>query len=266
MTNEAGELIHSQGIDVGKPTMIHSFAITESDVVFWEFPVVFDITTALDSVIDAFQWQPEYGARIGIMPLGGNGDEIRWVEVEPQYVFHEVNAYRDGDEVIVDVARHPEMFRRGTGLGDGDITVRRWRINTAGEESTFRDDIVTNRELELPAHDRRFTGRKHRYGWFLDTRENDQTIDLAGTGMVDFETGGVEIWDPGITRHAGEALFVPAGSGEGEGWLMTFVHDHQSDRSVLAILDALNVSRGPVAEIEIPVRVPYGFHAAFVPA
>ena len=31
------------------------------------------------------------------MPLGGTPEQLRWVEIEPCYVFHEVNAYRDGD-------------------------------------------------------------------------------------------------------------------------------------------------------------------------
>ncbi len=265
VADATGAIIHSQIIEVAGPTMIHSFAITESDVVFWEFPVVFSLDRALDSsVIDAFRWQPEYGARIGVMPLGGNADQIRWVDVEPQYVFHEVNAYRDGDEIIVDVARHPDMFNDND-LNDSDTTVRRWYIDTSGENLTFRDEIVADRDFELPSHDRRLSGRPHRYGWFVATRENRDTVDLAGIAMVDFRTGGIQQWDPGITNHCGEAFFVPAGPGEGEGWLLTLMHDHDSNRSRLAILDAMNVGRGPVAEIEIPRRVPYGFHATWIP-
>lgn len=266
VADQTGEVIHSQVIDVERPTMIHSFAITESDVVFWEFPVVFDLTGATGgSVVNAFRWRPEFGARIGVMPLGGNADQMRWVEVEPQYVFHEVNAYRDGDEVIVDVARHPEMFNDND-LSESTTSVRRWYVDTAGEHLTFREEIVADRDFELPSHDRRFSGRRHRYGWFVDTRQNDTTVDLGGISMVDFQSGRTQLWEPGITNHCGEALFVPAGAGEGEGWLLTFVHNHESDRSRLAILDALNIGRGPVAEIEMPQRVPYGFHATWIAA
>ena len=45
---------------------------------------------------------------------------------------------------------------------------------------------------------------------------------------------------------------------------MAFVYDPDTDRSSLVVLDAQHVSAGPVAEVHLPVRVPYGFHGAFV--
>ena len=244
--------------------MIHSFAITERDVIFWELPVLFSLEAAINGADNPFSWQPDYGARIGVMPLGGPASAIRWVEIEPCYVFHEVNAYRDGDEVVIDVCRHDHMFDHDD-LADTALNVHRWRVNTAGAELTFRDEIVADHQFELPTHDRRFTGRKHRYGWFVDAREHPDTIDFAGTGMIDYQTGRIRIWDPGLNRHANEAFFVPGGNGEGEGWLLTLVYDHADDTSDLVILDAPRPDRGPIAEIRMPRRVPHGFHGVWVP-
>jgi carotenoid cleavage dioxygenase-like enzyme len=113
--------------------MIHSFAITEQDAIcdLLGASVVFSLEAALQGADNPFSWQPEYGARIGILPLGGLASEIRWVEIEPCYVFHEVNAYRDGDDVVIDVCRHDRMFA-GEDLGDTDLTLRRWRVSTGG--------------------------------------------------------------------------------------------------------------------------------------
>ena len=77
-------------------------------------------------------------------------------------------------------------------------------------------------------------------------------------------TGRLDRWQPGPGRHAGEWLFVPAGKAEGEGWVMAFVYDRATDRSSLVVLEAQDVAKGPVAEVHLPVRVPYGFHASFV--
>ncbi len=260
-----GHIIHTQQISVKSPTMIHSFAITETDAVFWELPVVFDLQAALNGEINPFKWTPSYGARIGIMPLMGKGRDIRWIEIDPCYVFHEVNAYREGDEVVIDVCRLNSVFD-GNDLNSAITSHHRWRVNTAGTQLSFRDQVVSDRAIDLPSHDRRFTGRKHRYGWFVHTRPNLATPDLGGIARVDYQTGALALWDPGAARHSNEPFFVPAGAGEGEGWLLSFVYDRARNTSDLVILDATNVAAGPVAEIEMPRRVPHGFHGVWIPA
>jgi len=259
-----GAIVHTQVVDVAQPTMIHSFAITDRDVVFWELPVVFSLEDALAGSANPFAWDPTYGARLGVMPLGGSASKIRWVEIEPCYVFHEINAFRDGSEIVVDVCRHDYMFA-GETFGDAPLGVHRWRIDTAGAQLSFRDEVAFAEEWEIPTHDRRYSGRRHRYGWLLDTRENPDTVDLGGIVALDYETGNVESWSPGATRHANEAFFVPSGAGEGEGWLLSFVFDHAQQVSDLVILNALHVADGPVAEIRMPRRVPHGFHGVWIP-
>ena len=64
------------------------------------------------------------------MPLGGPGSAITWYEIDPCYVFHGVNAYRDGDDVVLDVCRLTSMFEPGQQLG-GDLSLRRWTVDTA---------------------------------------------------------------------------------------------------------------------------------------
>ena len=60
--------------------MMHDFAITETDAVFWDLPVVFDLELATQFIEDPrsgafpYQWRPEAGARVGVMPLAGGAD------------------------------------------------------------------------------------------------------------------------------------------------------------------------------------------------
>jgi carotenoid cleavage dioxygenase len=44
------------------------------------------------------------------------------------------------------------------------------------------------------------------------------------------------------------------------------VFDRSEGTSKLVVLDARDVGAGPIARISIPQRVPYGFHATWVPA
>ena len=80
-------------------------------------------------------------------------------------------------------------------------------------------------------------------------------------------TGKERVWDPGQNRRAGEGFFVAdsAKAAEGEGWVLSYLWDRTTDRSSLAVLDAQAVDRGPVAEVHLPARVPFGFHGLWVP-
>ena len=264
VADAAGRIVHSEKIAVAKPTMMHSFAITERDVVFWELPVLFD-ARGIDVQGIPYLWDASYGARVGVMPLGGPASAIRWVEIEPCFVFHEMNAFRDGDDVVIDVCRHARAMD-GDRFGANRAKLHRWRVATGGETLRFSDEIVDRDvEYEFPMHDRRFTGRRNRHGWLLQARSHPDTLETGGIAHVDHATGSIRSWDPGPNGHCGEPLFVPGGSGEGEGWLLSLIHDHARRTSVLAVFEALDVSAGPIAEVEMPRRVPYGLHATWVP-
>ena len=49
-----------------------------------------------------------HGARVGVMPRDGGDADVRWFDVDPCYVFHPMNAFDDGDTVVVDVAAPPD--------------------------------------------------------------------------------------------------------------------------------------------------------------
>jgi carotenoid cleavage dioxygenase len=267
-----GTMSLAEGIEIPASTMIHDFAITETDAVFWDLPVAFDIELALKFVDDPsvlpFVWRPELGARIGVMPLEGGASNIQWFDIDPCYVFHSVNAYRQGDEVTIDVSRLSSMFATTKpGLG-GESSLRRWTVNTASGKVT--DDVLeTENPGDLPGRDPRRVGREYRYGYLTGTRPSDVTVDLGGIIRHDFVAGTRTMWEPGPSRHATEPLFVPADAADtadDAGWLLSFVHDDAAGETVLAVLDASDVAAGPVAEVVMPQRVPYGFHATFVPA
>ena len=53
---------------------------------------------------------------------------------------------------------------------------------------------------------------------------------------------------------------------EDDGWVLTYVYDTAPEGRELADLDASAIDAGPLATVELPGRVPDGFHAAWVPA
>ena len=271
VTEADGTMVLSETVDIPRSVMIHDFAITETDAVFWDLPVVFDLDLAIAAIQNPnatgfpYVWQPEAGARVGVMPLAGGAASIQWFDIDPCFVFHGVNAFRRGAEVVIDVCHLESTFMGGEVLG-GTPSLRRWTLDTA-TGSAAQDVLETERTGDLPSRDPRRVGREHRYGYLAATRRNPNTVDIGGLIKHDFAANSMETWDAGPTVHSGEWLFVPAGADEADdaGYLMAYIHDEATGVSEFVIVDASRVSAGPIARVALPQRVPYGFHAAWVP-
>jgi len=270
-----GALVRSEVIDVAWPSMMHDFAITRDHVIFILCPLVFSFERLAERG-GAFSWEPERGTRLGIMPRRGGNADVRWFDTDPSYVFHPMNAYEDGDAIVLDVARYGRLdFMSAVaveepGYRDANAArLHRWRIDLArgGVASTPLDDIVT----EFPRVDERRLGRRHRFG-YMAAREpelNDGAQPLwTAVRKYDLERGGVTERRFGAGNGVGEPLFVPrtAAAGEDDGWVLVLVYDAAHDTSDFWILDAQDVAGEPVARVALPHRVPYGFHGNWVAA
>ena len=121
-----------------------------------------------------YRWDPKYPARIGVMPReGGNGD-VRWFDVEPCYVFHPLNAYDDGDSVVLDIVRHARMFDRELhGPDEGNPTLDRWTVDLPPGRSC--EERLDDRGQEFPRVDERLVGRRHRFGYTMARRRRRRT-------------------------------------------------------------------------------------------
>ena len=105
-----GGLVRTEAIEIPRATMIHDFGVTASRVVFLDLPVLFDLDLATMGRSLPYRWVPEAGARVGVMPRHGGNEDIRWIGIDPVYVFHVLNAYDEGDTVVMDVIRYDRAF------------------------------------------------------------------------------------------------------------------------------------------------------------
>ena len=158
-----------------------------------------------------FAWQPDRGARVGVMPRMGGSDDVVWCDVEPCYVFHALNAYEDADgKVVLDVVRYPDMFA-AKDYGPGTTappTLDRWTIDpgTSAVATQRLDDVGQ----EFPRIDERLTGRVHRYGYAVEVDAVGHWERLRGLRKHDLVAGTVERHEPGPGRQAADPVFVPA--------------------------------------------------------
>src|SRR5262249_690107 len=99
-----GVIQRTTPIDIPRPVMMHDFPITQRHTVFLDLPVTFSAQRMLRGQ-PVMAYEPGHGARLGVMPRHGKGEEVRWFTISPCYVFHVLNAYDEGDEVVLDACR-----------------------------------------------------------------------------------------------------------------------------------------------------------------
>ena len=257
-----GRLVRSVPITVKGPTMMHDFSVTRDHVVFYELPVVFDLA----QLPFPYRWDDDFGARVGVMPRNGGDADVQWFDVEPCYVFHPMNAYDDGDTVVLDVVRHQTMFKHSNiGPNDGQVpTLDRWTVDlTAGK---VREERIDDRGQEFPRVNETLAMSRHRYGYTVGAVNNEDAFETANLLKHDFVAGTSEVHDFGAGHMPSEFVFVARddATAEDDGWLIGFAYDAARDSSDLVVLDAADPGAPAVATVHLPRRVPYGFHGSWI--
>jgi carotenoid cleavage dioxygenase len=176
-------------------------------------------------------------------------------------VYHFANAFADGDDVVVDLARWKE-FALGPAPDQTGAAVRA-RIDT--KAGTLALDTHVDRIVEFPRIDDRLQGRPHRY--YTVSAKHDLGSGSWNVLMrVDTQTGAVAEWDSGA-KVFDEVVFAPAeGGGPEQGYYVTFRTDIRTLRSDFVVLRAADIAAGPIATVELPTRVPSGLHGTWLPA
>jgi carotenoid cleavage dioxygenase len=217
-----------------------------------------------------YAWNPHYPARIGVMPRQGTNADVRWFDIEPCYVYHPLNAYsetRDGAEVLVlDVVRYSRMFDRDRrGPGESRPTLDRWTINlTTGAVSSERRD---DRPQEFPRIHESLLGKRHRFGYTVGVDGGFAAGDGMRSALYkhDYatESSAAAALDPDLLL--GEMCFIPspAARAEDDGILIGYGYHRGRDEGQLVLLDAETLES--VATVQLPQRVPMGFHGNWTP-
>jgi carotenoid cleavage dioxygenase-like enzyme len=270
-----GRLVRSEPIDVAWPSMMHDFAVTKDHVIFILCPLVFSFENVRERG-GVFSWEPARGTRLGVMPRSGGNTDVRWYDTDACYVFHPMNAYEDGDAIVLDVARYgrldfmtPKAVENLSYRDDNAARMHRWRIDrrAGGVRSTPLDDVIA----EFPRVDERRIGRRHRFGYTAAREsgvEDGSRPEWTSVRKYDLERGTTETRRYGAGNGAGEPLFVPRtpGADEDDGWVLVLLYDQTRNASRFDVLDARAITDDPVATVWLPHRVPYGFHGNWVGA
>ena len=274
VVDRTGRLVHYVPVPLPGPRLPHDMTFSEHWSILNDLPVFWD-ADLLKRDIHAARLHEDVPARFALIPRHGQPEDIRWFEGAPTYVLHFLNAYEDGDEVVMDgyFQENPTPAPLENADGYGHLMayvdehsfkskLHRWRFNLA--DGTTREERLDDRVLEFGMINLAVAGRKHRYvysttskpGWFL----------FNGFVKHDLDTG--ESWELPLAegRYASEAPFAPRDGAvdEDDGYLVSFITDENRGTSECIIVDCKRFADGPVCRIALPHKICSGTHAHWV--
>ncbi len=252
-----GRLVRRQEVEVGGPSFMHDFALTERHAIFFDTPARMVADWGGPAPLP-FAWSDAHPARLVVVPRAGG--PARAFEVAPGHLGHTANAFEEGGRLVVDGIRMPR-------LDAPPFVLHRWEVDLAS--GRVREAALDDRLVEFPRVDERRVGRRHRHVYTVELRFADGKP--AGSRLRRYDTiAGTSLAADGLgaAEMPGECVHVPPhpAAAEDEGYLLSFVYDAARDGSDLVVLDARAFDGPPVARVRLPRRVPFGFHGSWIPS
>jgi carotenoid cleavage dioxygenase-like enzyme len=257
------------------PRLPHDMAFTEHYSILNDLPTFWD-ERLLERDIHAVRFHESLPSRFAVIPRHGGVEDIRWFEAAPCYALHFVNAYEDGDEIVVDgyFQEEPTPAPLSEGAVEGHehlmayldmhsfkSRLHRWRFNLKTGETV--EQRLSDRIVEFGMMNARHAGKPYRYvysvtakpGWFLFNGFVKHDLHTGETTELMLEEG----------RYASEAPFAPriGAVDEDDGYLVSFVIDENRGTSECVLIDAKELAAGPVCRIALPHKISSGTHSVW---
>ena len=265
-----GRLANLVDIDLPGPRLPHDMAITANHAVLMDLPLVND-REAARAGRHKIVFDRSLPARFGVIPRRGAASDVQWFEAEPCYIYHVVNSWEEGGEIVLDVCRvsKPEPAGAAGALDRMlsylrlDAQLHRYRFDLASGKTS--EEALDDDNTEFPSVPTAMVGRRSRFAYNVHISP-EPTLLFDGIVKYDTMTGSSSRYGFGPRRWGSESPFAPRpdAATEDDGYLVSFVHDEAEDRSEVVVVDAADIAAGPVARVLLPQRVPIGFHATWV--
>jgi len=282
-----GELIHEIWFKAPYYNMMHDFAITQDYALFHIVPSI-GSWDRLEKGLPHFGFDTSLPVYLGVLPrrAGTTAADIRWFKRDNCFASHVMNAFQEGSKIHFDTPEaknnmfpfFPDVDGAPFDPVAASSYLTRWTVDMASNGDGFAAITrLTETVGEFPRIDDRFAGLPYRYGWMLemDMRRPCELRGGSAAGMLmnclflkDHQTGAEQHWWCGPVSSLQEPCFIPRAKDapEGDGWIVQVCNRLEEARSDLLLFDALAIEKGPVATINIPIRLRFGLHGNWADA
>jgi len=281
-----GKLMRQTWFQAPYAAMIHDFAVTENYVVFPVIPLTADVER-MKRGGQHFQWQPDLRQLFGVLPRNGGAADVRWFHGPADgFQGHTLNSFEKGRRLFVDMPVTGGNIFYFFPQQDGFVPppeslkscLMRWTFDLDSAGDQVEPETLAPFICEFPRCDERFTGREYSHGFVLAF---DPMLPYDGAALgappfqffnqlarIDIRTGEFQAWFPGDAECFQEPIFVPRGhdAPEGDGYVIALLNHLRDSSAELVVLDSSDMAAGPVARIQIPVRMRMSLHGSWAAA
>jgi all-trans-8'-apo-beta-carotenal 15,15'-oxygenase len=255
----------------------HDCMITRNHVVFHLSPLIMDFSKFWGehvSVMESLRWEPEKGSRLLIAPRLTGGGAAFEIDAGQGYCLHLINAFEpDSRTLIVDFLELeapaypeyqpvPDMFPTVT-----PCRPVRYVIDVPSKRLIERIAMDYDRAPDFPSPIRSLLMNEYNDFWMLGIsatgRPGRKFFDqLAHGSWRDRAVNDVFQTEPG-QYLGGEPCPVTDPGDSSRGVVINLFVDARNERWEIALFDAMNVARGPIARLGLKHKVHPGFHTSF---
>jgi carotenoid cleavage dioxygenase len=270
------QLVRYLPVPLPGPRLPHDMVFSENFAILNDFPLHWD-EELLKQNKHKLIYNENQPSRFALVPRRHASKEIqaqgiRWFEASPTYVLHWLNAWEDGDEVVMHGYHQKTPMpakgydNSGNTLGPDRYgpTLYEWRLNLRTGKT--KEKRLDERHLEFGMINAEYWGRPYRFSYNMIAHPGSFLFD--GIQRYDHTTGESQQYLFGENRFGSESPMAPCHDSqfEDDGYVVSFVSDMNLDRSECVVLDARHIDAGPVARIILPHRISSGTHSCWADA
>ncbi len=279
--DNAGNFVREEWFEAPYVSLMHDFVVTESHAIFPVFPTTADLAR-IEAGGPHWVFEPQRPAYVGIMPRDGSVAEMRWFEHEgPASSFHFMNGFTEGDRVhldfgLADVNPFP-FIQKASGIDVDPTKARskyvRWTFDLSQPGDAISETVL-GPPGDMPRIAEKDTGRDYAVGYYQRFDPAAGRPNISGPVGAGFNTvtrmslksGELRNLAMAPTATVQEHVHIPSREAGHEGYLAFAVDLHDAQGSEVWIVEAEHPENGPVARIEMPLRLRCQVHGNWVAA
>lgn len=227
----------------------------------------------------SFGWRDEAPTLI-LVPRGRSGPAVKLpLPTSLRTVFHILNAYDDGDEVVIDAVGyegpvHFDFLMPAARDKDPRRVPenRLFRLRARPEAGSVEARPFDGASGEAPEVAPALHGKRYSKAWFASLpshgAEDPNAYVLArAIGALDVNSGALSSWDAGEGHQLSPPAFAPDRSSDDpeKGWILAWDLDLQAETTDVVVLASDDIAAGPIARLKLGVYLPAVSHVRFAP-